>query len=1328
MKPLPELGRRRRSAGSIAAGVLLLTALVAQSGPAFAAAVDPSPGASASTGTGASAGAKPAAEAPHTPAAGPQAAPKADPQAEHAAAAKALQESDPAGACPAVLDPQAPTTCTVPAYATAAMTLTLPEQKDLLLLQLVAAQQYSTYPTLLAPDGGTVPCESVAYGNGLLRCATTQAGTYTLQVRNGSYADNALSVGYLPLLTSTTGCRTLSGTDLDLGAPKAFHGSLAVGAVGDCYRTDLAAGDVLRVYGPDYRETTVVYDGTGKQVCSSQTASDPSRGLDCALTGTAPYRVTVQQSSGAAQEYDFRAARLSAPQGCAAVTPQAYGEAPDRSSAARCRTLRVPAAGRYLYAPVTASGDYVSGRLFESGGSPSDCQSGDCALTAGDHTWVLDGNFVDAGAFGVSFRSAKETRGCTATADDGLASGAVTGTYGAAGQQRCLTLPTASGKGLYLLNRRPVDGSSVAVEIDDANGAKQCDNGGYGYAVCKLTGSAPFRAVLSADPGKAYALVIHRTDAAAGCTAWPQSGYGGSWGVEVALDAATQQRCLSVPAAQHSPAEMLDYANNANSVNAAVYVVDGAGNPVCSTLGSSTTTCQFTPGTAYTAMLVGTGWADTYHLVRRDISPSAPCTPLTSNRVGAPSTPFDFTSALDARCVRVSGAATDRFWLSSRTVGGRYDPSSLLMAVDADGKIQCRQWGVSCKVTGSTSYVAVVVASGYQGKTIHADVDAWKVGGAGGWAPECTADKLSADGFAQRSGVLTESAPAYCGVVDLQPHQGFTVAGTSSATGVDMPWFSISGPDEWSDSSLVYQCTQNYGQFGAACTNTGATAGQAVLILSPNKLATPIEYTLVGLPGNPTSAYGTPRSISPATGPAGTLVPAVITGTGLSMGSRVQLVPAPSGSRQLVRPQSASADGSTLNVLVDTNGLEPGSYDLVNEGIGYTSGQPSPGYLPHAFTVTAAAAPAASRFVPVTPARFLDTRDGTGAPRARVSGGGVVALQVAGVKGVPATGVTAVVMNVTAVDPSEDGHVTVYPDGQAAPNASNVNFGAHRTVPNLVTVPVVNGKVDLRNNSGSVDLIADVTGYYTGAADQGSAFTPLTPARFLDTRDGTGAPRARVGGGGVVALQVAGVKGVPAGGVTAVVMNVTAVDPSEDGHVTVYPDGKPLPNVSNLNFTRGQIVPNLVTVPVVNGKVDLRNNSGSVDLIADVTGYYAADGAGFAPTAPQRLLDTRYGTGARAGQVGPDGIVSFQVGGVGGVPYGATAVVLNVTVTAPTDASHLIAYPHGTDRPGVSNLNYTPGLTVSNLVVVPVVDGRVTLYNHSGNVQVIADLNGYFTA
>ena len=134
-----------------------------------------------------------------------------------------------------------------------------------------------------------------------------------------------------------------------------------------------------------------------------------------------------------------------------------------------------------------------------------------------------------------------------------------------------------------------------------------------------------------------------------------------------------------------------------------------------------------------------------------------------------------------------------------------------------------------------------------------------------------------------------------------------------------------------------------------------------------------------------------------------------------------------------------------------------------------------------------------------------------------------------------------------------------------------------------------------------------MAGYYLAGTptDQGS-YSALTPARVLDTRTGTGAPQAAVGSGGVVALQVTGRGGVPTSRVAAVVLNVTAVSPATAGYLTAYPSGTQRPAVSNLNFVKGQTVPNLVVVPVgSDGKVALFNGSfGSVQMVADVAGYY----------------------------------------------------------------------------------------------------------------------------
>nr|MDQ2815503.1 hypothetical protein [Actinomycetota bacterium] len=74
----------------------------------------------------------------------------------------------------------------------------------------------------------------------------------------------------------------------------------------------------------------------------------------------------------------------------------------------------------------------------------------------------------------------------------------------------------------------------------------------------------------------------------------------------------------------------------------------------------------------------------------------------------------------------------------------------------------------------------------------------------------------------------------------------------------------------------------------------------------------------------------------------------------------------------------------------------------------------------------------------------------------------------------------------------------------------------------------------------------------------------------------------------------------------ALVLNITAVSPSTAGYLTAYPDGlgQP-PRASDVNFIPGQIVPNLTVVLLSSaGAFDVFNASGTVDVIADVQGWY----------------------------------------------------------------------------------------------------------------------------
>jgi hypothetical protein len=366
--------------------------------------------------------------------------------------------------------------------------------------------------------------------------------------------------------------------------------------------------------------------------------------------------------------------------------------------------------------------------------------------------------------------------------------------------------------------------------------------------------------------------------------------------------------------------------------------------------------------------------------------------------------------------------------------------------------------------------------------------------------------------------------------------------------------------------------------------------------------------------------------------------------------------------------------------------------------------------LPSATPAMATAVTTPGGFVSLPSSRLLDTRSGVGAPKGAIAADHGIWLQVTGAGGVPDSGVSAVVLTVTVTQPSRAGYVTVYPHGDLLPGTSNLNFVAGQTVANLVIVPVgVAGQVDMNNGSaGSVQLIADVSGYYLSGPPQAPrVFDTLPPSRLLDTRSGVGAPKSSVAAGGTLHLKVAGAGNVPASGVSAVVLNVTVTAPTKPGFVTVYGDGPgPPPAASNLNFVAGQTVPNLVIAPVgANGDVALYNGSaGTVHLIADVSGYYLSGlptvpGA-FGSLTPCRLLDTRSGVGAPKVAVAAGGTVHLQVGGRGGVPDSeVSAAVLNVTVTAPKKPGFLTAHGDGTALPGTSNLNFVAGQTVPNLVI-----------------------------
>jgi hypothetical protein len=146
-----------------------------------------------------------------------------------------------------------------------------------------------------------------------------------------------------------------------------------------------------------------------------------------------------------------------------------------------------------------------------------------------------------------------------------------------------------------------------------------------------------------------------------------------------------------------------------------------------------------------------------------------------------------------------------------------------------------------------------------------------------------------------------------------------------------------------------------------------------------------------------------------------------------------------------------------------------------------------------------------------------------------------------------------------------------------------------------------NGRVSIRS-SAATDVVADVVGWYPAAAD----YRGLTPARLLDTRNGTGATSSgAVPAGTALRLKVTGRGGVPTTGVKAVVLTVVVTAPQQPGYLTAYPSGTSRPTTSNINYVAAQTIANTAFVtPSSDGYVDIYVQQ-STQVVADVQGYLA---------------------------------------------------------------------------------------------------------------------------
>jgi subtilisin-like proprotein convertase family protein len=436
--------------------------------------------------------------------------------------------------------------------------------------------------------------------------------------------------------------------------------------------------------------------------------------------------------------------------------------------------------------------------------------------------------------------------------------------------------------------------------------------------------------------------------------------------------------------------------------------------------------------------------------------------------------------------------------------------------------------------------------------------------------------------------------------------------------------------------------------------------------------------------------------------------------------------------------QSLNTTGGTGAITYSVIGTLPTGFTLSGDGL--LSGTP---VLPGTYnfdvlatdandctgTHTYALTVSGLQFYPLPrPVRLMDTRanqgncDNVSTPIA--AGTSLTTLARTTCEGImiPASA-QAVVGNLTAINQSQQsGYLTIYPDGQTAPLASNMIYTPGQIIANNFTVALSSdGKFNVFGER-TIDVVIDISGYYAPPGAGGLYYHPLSkPIRLLDTRTNQGncdnvstpiaagtsiTTQARTTCGGLTIPQTA----------QALVANATVVNVSgQIGYMTIYPNVVSVPLASNIIYYPGRILSNAFTVSLnANGEFNIFAER-TIDAIVDVAGYYSAEatdangpGLLFTPLPrPVRILDTRPNQGncdAVSTPIG--GGTSISVPGrltCEGItiPTAAQSLLGNVTVINQTSQSgYLTLYPDGLPAPLISNMVYFPNQLLANAFVV----------------------------
>lgn len=340
-----------------------------------------------------------------------------------------------------------------------------------------------------------------------------------------------------------------------------------------------------------------------------------------------------------------------------------------------------------------------------------------------------------------------------------------------------------------------------------------------------------------------------------------------------------------------------------------------------------------------------------------------------------------------------------------------------------------------------------------------------------------------------------------------------------------------------------------------------------------------------------------------------------------------------------------------------------------------------------------------SEMLPVEPTRVLDTRqDEPG----RLAAGDVVPVALGDV--VP-EGSTAVGVYVTAVNPSDAGHVSVAPcaDGATYGQTSMLNYPPDTTRGASTIVALGQDSSICVFSFADADIVVDLQ---TVFVPEGLRFTPTSPPdRLLDTR---ASGRSRQ-------LEIP----VPEGAEVAAV-NITVTGSSGPGHITAHPCLAEPPLTAVLNHGPGETIASFAFVSVSDDGTICLDTFADTDVVVDLTGVASSDGElRFVGSTPTRMVDTRDATGGFGFRHGAQQTIETVV-----APPEAAAVSGTVTLVAPYAGSFLQAWACGA-IPDTSAVNAGKDDVYANGITVAVDGGSLCLRAHAAG-STLFDTTGWW--